>query len=257
MRRAAAMVLLAACSGRTAHRLDSHAARGRAILAATADSLPGHVGNALRCTSCHLDDGRRPQALPLTSAAHSYPQYRARTGRIETLEERINNCLLRSMNGTALDRNDPALHDIVAYLGWLAVDISRPTDTALARFPATGGDTARGHVIYAEQCARCHGSNGGGNRIYPPLWGPMSFNIGAGMARLRTAAAFIEGNMPFDRIGILGDSAALDVAAYMTAQSRPDFAGKQFDWPHGDPPPDVPYTTIAGHRAPPDTARRP
>ena len=34
--------------------------RGRALLVATRDSLPGHVGNQLRCVSCHLDEGRRP-----------------------------------------------------------------------------------------------------------------------------------------------------------------------------------------------------
>src|SRR5207245_6027991 len=33
--------------------------RGRALLVATRDSLPGHVGNGLRCVSCHLEEGRR------------------------------------------------------------------------------------------------------------------------------------------------------------------------------------------------------
>ena len=37
--------------------------RGRALLAATRDSLPAHVGNALRCVSCHLDGGRRQSDL--------------------------------------------------------------------------------------------------------------------------------------------------------------------------------------------------
>src|SRR5437867_10636736 len=43
-----------------AGRLGDAIRRGRALLVATRDSLPGHVGNGLRCASCHLDEGRRP-----------------------------------------------------------------------------------------------------------------------------------------------------------------------------------------------------
>jgi thiosulfate dehydrogenase len=51
--------------------------------------------------------------------------------------------------------------------------------------------------------------------------------------------------MPFDQPGTLTDQQAFDVAAFVVAQPRPDFPGKQFDWPHGDPPPDVAYSTLA------------
>jgi len=81
------------------------------------------------------------------------------------------------------------------------------------------------------------------------VWGSRSFSIGAGMARVRTAAAFIRHNMPIDRPGSLTDVQALDVAAYVTSRTRPDFAGKANDWPRGDPPPDVAYPTRAGRRA--------
>ncbi|HEX5970635.1 MAG TPA: hypothetical protein VFY85_01845, partial [Gemmatimonadaceae bacterium] len=39
-------------TGRAA--MDASIRRGHALLIATRDSLPGHVGNNLRCTSCHL-----------------------------------------------------------------------------------------------------------------------------------------------------------------------------------------------------------
>jgi thiosulfate dehydrogenase len=85
---------------------------------------------------------------------------------------------------------------------------------------------------------------------YPPLWGPDSYTIGAGMARLRTAASFIRYNMPFDTPGILTDQQAFDVAAYVVSQSRPDFGPKALDWPNGDPPPDVAYPTNAAPVSP-------
>ena len=41
--------------------------------------------------------------------------------------------------------------------------------------------------------------------------------------------------------GTLTDQEAYDLAAYINTRPRPDFAGKELDWPKGDPPPDVAY----------------
>src|SRR6185437_15886259 len=62
------------------------ARRGFAILAATRDSLPGYVGNSLRCFSCHIDNGRRPNGIPLTGVYARYPNYTARDGRTITIQ---------------------------------------------------------------------------------------------------------------------------------------------------------------------------
>jgi thiosulfate dehydrogenase len=68
------------------------------------------------------------------------------------------------------------------------------------------------------------------------------------MARRFTAAAFIRNNMPFDKPGSLTDQEALDVAAFVTGHPRPDYPGKEMDWPKGDPPSDVAYPTRASGR---------
>jgi thiosulfate dehydrogenase len=65
------------------------------------------------------------------------------------------------------------------------------------------------------------------------------------MARVRTAAAFIADNMPFDQPGTLTDQQVIDVAGYVNAHPRPDFPDKIHDWPNGDAPPDVAYQTLA------------
>ena len=80
-----------------------------------------------------------------------------------------------------------------------------------------------------------------GTLVYPPLWGDTSFNLGAGMARLNTAAAFIKWNMPLGQGGTLSDKEAYDIAAYFTTQDRPDFTNKSSDWPSGDKPSDARY----------------
>jgi thiosulfate dehydrogenase len=227
------------------------ARRGLAILEATRDSLPDHIGNDLRCTSCHLEQGTRPNALPWTGVYARFPQYNTRAARVFRLEERINGCIERSMNGTALPLDDPAMRDIVAYFAVLsrgvAVGDSVPGQ-GVPKPAMAAGDTVHGATVWIEQCARCHAPDGSGTALGPPVWGDRSFNIGAGMARLRTAAGFIKHNMPFDMPGTLSDAAALDVAAYVVSRPRPDFARKAADWPNGDPPVDVAYPTSAGRR---------
>jgi thiosulfate dehydrogenase len=222
--------------------------RGRALLADTRDSLPSHVGNSLRCFSCHLDEGRRASALPLTGSYTHFPQFRARRARVDLIEDRVNDCFLRSMNGHPLTATGDDMRDIVAYLAWLSRDVSArdsahgPGIPSLATLAA---DSARGSGIFAESCARCHGASGQGSVVAPPLWGAKSYNIGAGMARYRTAALFIAHNMPFDRPGSLTAQQALDVARYVNTHPRPDLAGKEYDWPDGGRPSDVPYATRA------------
>lgn len=227
--------------------------RGRAILAATSDSLPDHVSARMACTSCHLDDGRRAGAMPWVGVYGRFPQYRSREAVVFRLEDRINGCMRRSMNGSPLPLEHPAMRDMVAYMSYLSRGVpggQQVEGQGLRRLePVLVGDETRGEALYAERCAVCHGANGEGTAVAPPLWGEGSFNVGAGMARLRTAAAFIRANMPFDRPGSLTDQEAFDVAAWMISRPRPDFAGKELDWPKGDAPPDAAYETLGKQRA--------
>ena len=224
--------------------------RGRALLTATWDSLPRHVGNRLRCTSCHLDAGRRETGSWLGVFAR-YPQYRARSGTVETIEYRVNDCFRRSMNGAALDPAGPDMRDIVAYFAFLSrgIAVASPVgaNARLQKWAGFTADTAAGARVFAASCAKCHGPMGEGTAGAPPVWGPESYNVGAGMTRVRTAAEFISRNMPFDTPGTLTDSQAFNVAAYVNARPRPDFRGKENDWPNGDPPPDVAYPTRSHH----------
>ena len=232
--------------------------RGRALLAATRDSLPSHVGSSLRCFSCHLDEGRRASALPLVGAYTRYPQFRARRARVDLIEDRVNDCFVRSLNGHAIAPDGGDMRDIVAYLAWLSRGVA-VGDSAKAhgvpQLATLEADPARGAQLFSESCARCHGGAGQGSAVAPPLWGPKSYNIGAGMARYRTAALFVLHNMPLDRPNSLTPQQALDVARYIDTRPRPDFAGKEYDWPRGSRPIDVPYPTRSGSTTGADTAR--
>jgi thiosulfate dehydrogenase len=231
--------------------------RGRALLMHTRDSLPDHVGNNLRCVSCHLDAGTRQFAAPWVGVYSRFPQYRSRNAKINVIEDRINDCFQRSLNGVALEPGSPELADMIAYMAFLSRGVPPPGDVPGQGFKSLEvrePDRDRGRLVFSRKCAICHGKNGEGQAnpdpdpdplYYPPLWGPRSYTIGAGMARLRTAAAFIHANMPFDRPGSISERDAWDVAAYLVSRPRPDYVGKENDWPGGNPPPDVAYRTAA------------
>jgi len=227
------------------------ALRGRALLRDTRDSLPLHVGNRLQCVSCHAGDGTRKDAMPWVGVYARFPQYRARAGAVQIIEDRIDDCFERSMNGRRLPRDGRDMRDIVSYLAFLSMRVPVGAEVegqGLPKMKPLVPDTARGRVVFAAQCARCHGADGQGILPAPPVWGPTSFGIGAGMSRLNTAASFVRHVMPQDRPGTLTDQQSYDVAAYVNAHARPDFAGKAFDWPNGDPPGDVAYATVGVRR---------
>jgi thiosulfate dehydrogenase len=225
--------------------------RGRAILLSTRDSLPGHVGNRLACTNCHREAGTLASSGPWVGSFASFPQYNARAGRVIRMEDRVNECLRRSMNGKPLDGGGRDMTDIVAYMAFLSNGVPhgpRPAWLGYRRLPPRAGDAAAGRAVFTEHCARCHGPEGAGTTLAPPLWGANSFAIGAGMARLQTIAAFIRWNMPYDRPGQLTDQQSFDVAAFVLAHPRPDTPGKERDWPNGDAPEDAAYPTLAARK---------
>lgn len=173
--------------------------RGRALIHSTRDSLPRNVGGALTCANCHIGDGTQANAMPLVGAYSRFPQYRARSGHVDLLEDRINDCFKRSMNGKALDTQGRDMRDIVTYMAFLSRGYppgSEMNGEGVPKLDPLKGDTARGRQIFATTCVACHGADGNGSAVAPPLWGPRSFNIGAGMARIRSAAAFIHQLMP-------------------------------------------------------------
>ncbi|MDB4870620.1 MAG: cytochrome [Gemmatimonadales bacterium] len=213
--------------------------RGRAILLATRDSLPRNVGNSLRCASCHLDNGLRPNAMPWVGSYARFPQYRARSGKVDLIEDRVNDCFERSMNGRALAPAGRDMGDIVAYLAFLSNGIpvgAQMVGQGLPRLSPQTGDLKRGASIFVSTCVRCHGASGQGTALAPPLWGPRSYNVGAGMANIVTAASFIHALMPIDRAQRLTEQQAFDVAAYVNTRPRPDFPRKIHDWPKGGKP---------------------
>jgi thiosulfate dehydrogenase len=248
---------------------------GRDLIAKTSSLIgpevadPAHrfAGNNLNCQNCHKDAGTKQFGLPFRGVYADFPNYRARSGAVGTLEDRIQGCMVRSMNGKPLPPEGAEMTAMVAYLKFLSVGrpVGAPTlgrgagKMAELTRPA---DPARGRDIYANTCAACHGDQGqrvgaaGDAQGYamPPLWGPDSFNDGAGMARLTNAANFIHNNMPD---GTTWQQPALsvddswDVAAFVESQPRPHKSDLERDFPNRlQKPVDAPYEPYPDHFSP-------
>lgn len=179
------------------------------------------------CSSCHAAGGMQPFASPVVGLPALFPMYNARAGHVIGLEDRIEECFVRSENGAPIDYKGPQMRALVDYINWLSTPEPghrRFYGRGLVSLPDLKPDAARGAAIYAAQCAGCHGQHGEGKPpLFPPVWGPDSFNDGAGIDGIPKMAAFVQHNMPQNRMGILSPQEAYDVAAFLHAQPRPTF----------------------------------
>jgi thiosulfate dehydrogenase len=238
---------------------------GRQLIAHTAEHLgPDHadaskrmIGSRLNCGSCHLATGTEPGTLTLLQVTEHYPRFSGRAGTDTDIEDRINECMQRSMNGKPLPMDSPEMMAMAAYLRSLGAEyaamgssLKKASEPPAFKTPSRRADLDAGKQVFADKCGICHGSNGEGllgatdrrkGYLFPPLWGPDSFNNGAGMHRVLTAARFIKTRMPLGKPD-LTDEQAFDVAAFINSQPRPEMPELDKDYPDKSAKPiDNPY----------------
>jgi thiosulfate dehydrogenase len=228
---------------------------GKRLLANTSELLGPDVsdpkmrytGSRMNCGSCHLATGMEPGTLTLLLADQHYPRFSGRVGTSTDIRDRINECMQRSLNGRPLPRNSPQMIAMAAYLGALgareqAMGASerKSDEPATFKTPARAADLNAGKKVFEQRCTPCHGTDGQGllatakpidGYVFPPLWGPDSFNNGAGMHRVLTAARFIKARMPLGKPDLTNDE-AFDVAAFINSKPRPEMANLDKDYPN-------------------------
>ncbi len=235
---------------------------GRELIAHTADYLGPKgsvksISNGMNCQNCHLDAGTKPWGNNYFAVQANYPKFRERSGTKENQIKRINDCFQRSLNGNALDSTSKEMKAILAYIKWVGQDVEKkktPKGSGIYKLKilSRATDLIKGKEVYMAKCQSCHQEDGQGlmastgkSYTYPPLWGPHSYNIGAGLFRISNFAGFVKYNMPLGAkydSPQLSDEEAWDVAAYVNSMPRPSkdlskdwprMAGKPFDHPFG------------------------
>ncbi|MCP9762676.1 c-type cytochrome [Lacihabitans soyangensis] len=203
------------------------------------------MSNGMNCQNCHLDAGTRPWGNNYGAVLSTYPKFRGRSGSVENIQKRINDCFERSLNGQALDTNSRemlAIKSYIEFIGQFVPKDSIPAGTGITKVKnlKRAADPVRGQLAYEQKCVSCHGQNGegvmnaeGNAYTYPPLWGPHSYNSGAGLYRLSRFAGYIKSNMPFGATydkPQLSDEESWDIAAYVNSRPRPS-KDLSKDWP--------------------------
>lgn len=221
------------------------------------NGIVGKISNGMNCQNCHLEAGTKPFGNNYGAVASTYPKFRERSGSLESIEKRVNDCFERSLNGKAIDSTSKEMRAIVAYIQWLGKRVpkgEKPFGSGIMDLPFMdrAADPAKGKTVFAGNCTKCHGENGQGlasadgtGYEFPPLWGPHSYNIGAGLFRLSRFAGYVYNNMPntvnWHNPQITKEQ-AWDVAAFVNSQPRPskdlskdwpNIAGKPVDHPFG------------------------
>jgi thiosulfate dehydrogenase len=235
---------------------------GKELIGHTSKYLGPHgtvqkISNGMNCQNCHLDAGTKVFGNNYGSVASTYPKFRPRSGTIENIYKRVNDCFERSLNGKALDTMSAEMQAIAAYINFLGSNVQKGKKAEGSGFKDLAymdrsADPLKGKSVYVTKCQSCHQADGGGLILpdsseysYPPLWGPHSYNDAAGLYRISNFAKYVKYNMPQGTnhdSPSLTDEEAWDVAAFVNSQDRPhlkvpadwpDIAKKPIDHPFG------------------------
>jgi len=238
---------------------------GKELIAHTANYFGpkgsiAQISNGMNCQNCHLDGGSRLFGNNFASFIASYPKMSNRSGRIEPATERFVECFKRSLGGETPDTAKKEIRAMLAYMKWIGRDVKKGQKlfgnaTEKLPFLEDAADPAKGRIVFMAKCKSCHGNNGEGvldadkrSYVYPPLWGPHSYNDAAGMYRIINLAGFVKNNMPFGATyqnPQLTNEEAWNVAAFIDSQPRlhkdqhsdwPDLNKKPMDLPFGPYP---------------------
>ena len=199
-----------------------------------------YVGNSLTCTNCHLNGGKDKAIGTFIGTATAFPAYSKREKTVQSLQDRINNCFMRSMNGKRPIVDTEASIAMATYITWLSEDLpmkmnpkkpvnpfytkSWPGTKEVKPFivKATHENYLNGQKLYNTKCASCHGMDGQGVATFPPVWGSKSYNTGAGLSKLDKMVTWMRGNMPLGNPD-LSMQEAVDISIFINAQERDDF----------------------------------
>jgi len=229
---------------------------GFQIFTDTPRQVPHLAPGKMTCNNCHLNGGQREKSLPVVGLAGMFPEYNRRAGRLYTLADRVVDCFNRSENatGAVAARGQAAVPTptskevlaVTAYLTWLSNGFEggknpswrgQNTIAPANLIPLKKLDRPRGEALFKQHCVSCHGEDGqgvqgalAGDKKPGPLWGPESWNDGAGAARIYTLAGIIRYSMPYVSPGVLTDEESQQIAAFINSHPRPSYPDKDRDF---------------------------
>lgn len=207
------------------------------------------LGNKMNCTNCHQDAGTKPYSFNLITTYQNYPSYRTREGKVLSMAERVNNCIMHPHLGKPLPLDSKEMIAFLSYFKWMNDSSNIQKNTPGVKnleigFPAEAASSTSGEKLYQTHCRRCHGKDGEGvmqanneTYIYPPLWGMLAYQPGSSMHRIIKMSQWLVANMPHTLAThdkpLLSTKEAFDLAAFINnddIHERPPV--KEFQYPN-------------------------
>ena len=204
-----------------------------------------YSGSRLACGSCHLGIGTEAGTLTLLQTTQHYPRFSGRVGAQTEIEDRINECMQRSMNGKPLPADSPEMMAMAAYIRSLGARYAAMGATQKKVGRASG---VRNPRPCGERRRRGAGVQGSLRHLSRRRWigaaGDgrsrrglcVSAALGARQLQRRRRHAPradrrpIKARMPLGE-ATLTDDQAFDVAAFINAQPRPAMPNLERDYP--------------------------
>jgi thiosulfate dehydrogenase len=207
-----------------------------------------YINSKLQCVNCHRrgEDNRAGTTNKIGTfigTATSFPAYSKRYKNIISLQNRIDGCFQRCLNGEKSVVNTEVGIAVESYITWLSTGLPINMSPLAPRTPSkiemwsknrkkfislfkkvTHKNYFDGHRLYLNKCASCHGKDGQGVGTFPPLWGKLSYTADGSMAKLPNGATWIQDNMPPNNSN-LTDSQTVNITLFINAQPRVSYRG--------------------------------
>ena len=207
-----------------------------------------YINSKLQCVNCHRrgEDNRAGTTNKIGTfigTATSFPAYSKRYKNIISLQNRIDGCFQRCLNGEKSVVNTEVGIAVESYITWLSTGLPINMSPLAPRTPlkiemwsknrkkfislfkkVTHKNYLDGHRLYLNKCASCHGKDGQGVGTFPPLWGKLSYTADGSMAKLPNGATWIQDNMPPNNSN-LTDSQTVNITLFINAQPRVSYRG--------------------------------
>jgi len=87
------------------------------------------ITNGMNCQNCHLNAGKKNWGNNYSAVFSTYPKFRDRSGRMESIYKRVSDCFERSLNGSAPDSNSKKYPAIYSQLKWLGHELKKREKT--------------------------------------------------------------------------------------------------------------------------------
>lgn len=199
--------------------------RGKDLLDGS-ESISDEEGDKLSCMSCHAD-GDDTDGESLVGVTSEYPKYDDRNDAVITMEEKVNDSIMHTLNGEPISYDSEEMRSIIAFLTYISKGESyeeHQDDKTVEDF--SNPDLDNGEALYEKKIK---------DASPPDLFGKNSFTDGSTLSRMSVMTDYVKNYLPEDDPGSLSDQEATDAAAYILSQDRPEWRKDDPEWRSNKP----------------------